>query len=517
MKSRMAAAAALITLAGLAHGQVVINEVFENPPGSLDERYEFLEIYGVPGTDLTGYAIVLIKGGTDTNGDDIPEGIPEIDEAFSLDGIVIGSAGLVVLWNDTAGPTVSNIPGLASNPGVVLASFNTAHIPAGDVAGKLANDDSSSYILVRRRPADPNDPFGSAWRKDIFPDPNFTGDLPFGDPFQPGTLPLQPYQMVDDVAWSHNGGKEYTRSKQQEISETPGFNPDGISRLHYFGGNPLRGWQFDGADLENTRTADEEWVYGDMVGTGAPLLFEPTRVKGPTDQNASGFDGTCDPDTDPLCLPNGGPFLFTDINLANFSMTPGALNDSGGHTQHRFITGDVNFDQQVTYFDDYRAAHSHLQARFGDATPDLDETESRTYDNNTPDDTSDDFTYTAWRFEGRAFNSVSAMMNLNRTDGPAGSNATSVTPQDIRALFPLVCMADLSGSSDPNDPAYGIPDGTIDASDFFYFLDRFSAGELEVDFSGSSDPNDPGYGAPDHQLDAADFFFYLDRFAAGCN
>ena len=33
------------------------------------------------------------------------------------------------------------------------------------------------------------------------------------------------------------------------------------------------------------------------------------------------------------------------------------------------------------------------------------------------------------------------------------------------------CVADLSGSSDPNDPAYGQPDGLTDASDFFYFLD----------------------------------------------
>ncbi len=79
------------------------------------------------------------------------------------------------------------------------------------------------------------------------------------------------------------------------------------------------------------------------------------------------------------------------------------------------------------------------------------------------------------------------------------------------------CAPDLSGSSDPNDPAYGMPDGLVDASDFFYFLDQFAAGNLAVaDLSGSTDPNDPGYGVPDGTIDASDFFYYLDIFVAGC-
>jgi hypothetical protein len=79
------------------------------------------------------------------------------------------------------------------------------------------------------------------------------------------------------------------------------------------------------------------------------------------------------------------------------------------------------------------------------------------------------------------------------------------------------CTADLSGSSDPNDPAYGVPDGTVDAADFFYYLDQFVAANLAAaDLTGSSDPNDPGYGTPDGAIDAADFFYYLDRFVEGC-
>ncbi|MCC6285193.1 MAG: S8 family serine peptidase [Phycisphaerales bacterium] len=79
------------------------------------------------------------------------------------------------------------------------------------------------------------------------------------------------------------------------------------------------------------------------------------------------------------------------------------------------------------------------------------------------------------------------------------------------------CPADLSGSSDPNDPGYGVPDGSIDSADFFYFLDAFAAGDAQTaDLTGSSDPNDPAYGTPDGLIDAADFFFYLDLFVQGC-
>ncbi|MCC6284740.1 MAG: choice-of-anchor B family protein [Phycisphaerales bacterium] len=79
------------------------------------------------------------------------------------------------------------------------------------------------------------------------------------------------------------------------------------------------------------------------------------------------------------------------------------------------------------------------------------------------------------------------------------------------------CAADLSGSSDPNDPAYGVPDGQADSADFFYYLDQFVAQNLAVaDLTGSSDPNDPAYGTPDGMIDAADFFYYLDLFVQGC-
>ncbi|MFG0327144.1 MAG: GC-type dockerin domain-anchored protein, partial [Phycisphaerales bacterium JB037] len=72
------------------------------------------------------------------------------------------------------------------------------------------------------------------------------------------------------------------------------------------------------------------------------------------------------------------------------------------------------------------------------------------------------------------------------------------------------CPADLTGSSDPNDPSYGIGDGDADGDDFFFYLDAFSSSNLAVcDLTGSSDPNDPSFGNPDGDCDGDDFFFYL--------
>ncbi|MFG0325966.1 MAG: choice-of-anchor tandem repeat NxxGxxAF-containing protein [Phycisphaerales bacterium JB037] len=81
----------------------------------------------------------------------------------------------------------------------------------------------------------------------------------------------------------------------------------------------------------------------------------------------------------------------------------------------------------------------------------------------------------------------------------------------------LRCPADLTGSSDPNDPSFGVPDGDADGDDFFFYLDAFSASNLGVcDLTGSSDPNEPSFGSPDGDCDGDDFFFYLDLFVGGC-
>ncbi len=96
-------------------------------------------------------------------------------------------------------------------------------------------------------------------------------------------------------------------------------------------------------------------------------------------------------------------------------------------------------------------------------------------------------------------------------DGSSGSYVS-----DTDTITVLACRPDLTGSTDPNSAAYGIPDAVLDASDFFYYLDLFVANNAAADYTGSSDPNDPEYGLPDGIIDASDFFFYLDLYTAGC-
>lgn len=85
----------------------------------------------------------------------------------------------------------------------------------------------------------------------------------------------------------------------------------------------------------------------------------------------------------------------------------------------------------------------------------------------------------------------------------------------LRAVGP--CPGDVSGSADPNSPDYGEPDGTVDAIDFFYYLDQFAQGNVAVaDLTGSANPTDPRYSIPDGVLDASDFFVYLVLFTRGC-
>ncbi|MCB9846256.1 MAG: VCBS repeat-containing protein [Phycisphaeraceae bacterium] len=77
--------------------------------------------------------------------------------------------------------------------------------------------------------------------------------------------------------------------------------------------------------------------------------------------------------------------------------------------------------------------------------------------------------------------------------------------EDVLIIAINACPADLSGSDNPGDERFGAPDGAVDSRDFFYFLDRFVAGDLDV-----ADIDDDG------DLDGDDFFGFLDLFAQGC-
>ena len=187
MNRNTLALSALAALAPFAGAQVVINEVQENPSGGgIDPFHEYIELYGKPGMSLDGYIIALLKGGTD---DPV-----EIDEAFSLDGQSIGSNGLFVLFNDTDGGTL--LPMFAA--GTNSVGFTAAHVASTDTPGNLANDDSSTYVLLRGRPDAGSSGFATDWRKDARQDVDADSLIDF--PTVPGAFILEPYQMVDNIA-----------------------------------------------------------------------------------------------------------------------------------------------------------------------------------------------------------------------------------------------------------------------------------------------------------------------------
>ncbi len=118
----------------------------------------------------------------------------------------------------------------------------------------------------------------------------------------------------------------------------------------------------------------------------------------------------------------------------------------------------------------------------------------------------------AWCEDGDTLVGVNDFNNtvyeINRTTGAA--TAMTVAQTALGPTFGLSCslprcFADFTGSTDPEDPAYGRPDGVVDAEDFFYFLQMFAAqNRVIADLNG------------DGVVDADDFFLFLDLFKQGC-
>ncbi len=79
------------------------------------------------------------------------------------------------------------------------------------------------------------------------------------------------------------------------------------------------------------------------------------------------------------------------------------------------------------------------------------------------------------------------------------------------------CLPDLTNTAIPGTVGYGIPNGTLNNDDFFYYLAQFAANNLAVaDLTTTAIPGSPGYGVPNGTLNNDDFFYYLALFAAGC-
>jgi hypothetical protein len=106
MKKLFLLGLAVFLIAPAAHA-VMINEWVSNDISTDD--YEFVELYGSPGEDLTDISLVLIEGeGT---------GSGTIDQAISLDGYVIPGDGYFVIGDPNVSPDISMSPGWIENGG----------------------------------------------------------------------------------------------------------------------------------------------------------------------------------------------------------------------------------------------------------------------------------------------------------------------------------------------------------------------------------------------------------------
>lgn len=397
-----------------ANATVFINQVFINPPGSLDDTHEFIELYGTPGKKLDGYAIALCNGALRKHYPagsipPLPAEYQEIDEFFSLDGLSLGANGLLVIGI-----------GVQSNYGTLLSDtnyrrWNTIWNGGLDTPGKLQNDGSNTILLIRNRPgrtqADPTNPAGLRWGKDINcdfelysnilldpDDPDSAvdqlgnGTLDRGDgvnPFGQPTLDLQgastPFditddlEVVDEVSYEHDKGWEYDMDgrrvdlggstigglperKVHALDDPQGFNPDCLTRVDHRTKGP--GWPpapgatgplLNGNNWQDTAT--EQWIRGESrVGTGG--VGNPPQYFYDNAPNAN-------PDAIqpymvqvPLWLDNGvaPDYDFIDPNNA-YQIMPGRVNP----LSIPYIPGDANRDG-IADFDDI----AKLAAVFGD-------------------------------------------------------------------------------------------------------------------------------------------------------
>ncbi|MFI4870351.1 MAG: hypothetical protein ACIARQ_00935 [Phycisphaerales bacterium JB061] len=565
--------------AGQAAGQLTLNEVFENPPNGGDGTWEYIELYGPPGMDLTGYAVALVKGGMDEDNDDIPDGngnndAPEIDEAFSLDGWTVGPNGLFILYNREDFGFTSLEPYLTVNPDfdfflpegpdnpryLHAASFQVSAVPSVDIGGNLENDGSSTYLIIRRRPGHSLSPAGTSnyapeygWKKDVTPDVDFNSRLDFGDEHTRGVplyfgngldgaqttaLTLEPVQIVDELSWSNSGGKEYNLGNRDllsnKLTETPGFNPDAVSRVRYDSTNPLVGWTVKGGsgELDRTSLADESWIYGETLnvqpGSADYTMFKPLIEPGddttigtlddelnhmaPIDPDGPKYSYDGPGDDNPLTAPfyeysgaldPSGTLLFEPYDITGYRITPNAFNDAPLGTplaataiaqQDRYVTGDFDFDGDVDCDDrDLIATAAAESWTLDDLRDDL------IRDFNT-DDPSDDVTYTGFARQAEVFNATLAMIRMDLTDGSTGEWTSgqviqggqivawggSVTTADLAAFDTLLDLPDNNGNGIPDACETGRlcadvnNDGMVSPADFSAWVAAFNVNNAQL-------------------------------------
>jgi len=231
-------------------------------------------------------------------------------------------------------------------------------------------------------------------------------------------------------------------------------------------------------DVSGTSDFADPWAYADSYARRIPSVCAPNA----TFTIGEWIVGT----NDRLELPNpNGPaanYTAIWINNSGFNLSPNA---------HQFTCGGRSNDCNGNGLEDF--------AETG-ATPAID------LDRNRIPDSCD---VGAGAFDCNFDNVPDAIQIFNGTFLDANLNGIPDACE--------TCKPDLTTFAVPGSVGYGIPNGTLNNDDFFYFLSQFAAGNLAVcDMTTFAVPGSAGYGVPNGIINNDDFFYYLSLFAAGC-
>ena len=122
---------ALVAACQPLSAQLLLNEVYVNPPGA-DEPYEFIELRGTPGTTLNNIYVVVFEGDSASAGNS--------DLVIPLNNVTIGSSGLILICTTLAYPNV--------NVGTTVKDTLIFGIPGG----YLENGNTSFVVLFSPLP-----------------------------------------------------------------------------------------------------------------------------------------------------------------------------------------------------------------------------------------------------------------------------------------------------------------------------------------------------------------------------
>jgi len=101
----------------------------------------------------------------------------------------------------------------------------------------------------------------------------------------------------------------------------------------------------------------------------------------------------------------------------------------------------------------------------------------------------------------------------------AGGGSLDVNGNGVPDECENICIADVTtqGAS-TGGPGFGVPDGLVTASDIYYYVNFWVAGDVGIAdlTTQGAGAGDPGFGTPDGLVTASDINFYVNLWVVGC-